>query len=62
MVQLFQAFDFPEDVAILPGLVLALHFFDGDDLVIGIHGLEDHPVGAVADRLHYLILLHNYQL
>lgn len=62
MVQLFQAFNFSEDVAVLPGLILALHFFDGNDLVTGIHGLEDNPVGAVADRLHYLILLHNYQL
>jgi hypothetical protein len=62
MIQFTQGLYFAKFDALVPTGIFLFHFFDGDDLVIGIHGLEDHPVGAVADRLHYLILLHNYQL
>lgn len=62
VLEFLETLDLLEHIAVLPGLVLTLHFFDGHDLVVRIHGLKDHSIGAVPNGLHYLILLHNKQL
>jgi hypothetical protein len=58
MLQFLEAFNFPQDIAVFPGFVLALHLLDGNYFVVGIHGFEDDSKGAIAYRFEKFILLH----
>ena len=58
MLKFLEALDFSKNIDLFPAFILALHFFDGDDLVIGVDSFEDDTERAISNAFDYLIFLH----
>ena len=58
VLKFLEALDFSKNINLFPTFILTFHFFDGNDLVIGIDSFEDDTERAISNAFDYLIFLH----